>query len=61
MLGENYSIENIERKLIMLLKSQRWTNVFCRDANDCYVCYTQSYKNMRKDAEMLDVPYVSSV
>lgn len=61
MLDENYSTENIERKLIKLVKNQRWTNMFCRDERDCYVCYTQTYRNMCKDAEMLDIPYVSSV
>ena len=35
--------------------------MFCRDSQDCYVTYTQTYRHMRKDAEMLDIPYVSSV
>ena len=61
MLNENHSVENIERKLIKLVKNQRWTNMFCRDERDSYVCYTQTYRNMCKDAEMLDIPCVSSV
>lgn len=60
-LDEVGSAENIERKLKMLLKNQRWTDLFCRDEKDCYVGYCQSNSQMRKEIEMYDTPYVSSV
>lgn len=60
-LAEGCSAENIGQKLKMLLKNQRWTELFCRDERDCYVGYCQSKLHMRKELEKYDIPYVSSV
>ena len=60
-LDKGNSSENIERKLKTLLKNQRWTDFFCRDEQDCYTGYCQTYAQMRKEIETYDIPYVSSV
>ena len=60
-LDKGNSSENIERKLKTLLKNQRWTDLFCRDEQDCYAGYCQTYAQMRKEIETYDIPYVSSV
>ena len=60
-LDDGCSTENIERKLKILLKNQRWTDLFCRDEHDCYTGYCQTYAQMKKESELYDIQYVSSV
>ena len=60
-LNDGCSTENIERKLKILLKNQRWTDLFCRDEHDCYTGYCQTYAQMKKESELYDIQYISSV
>lgn len=60
-VDENCSAENIGRKLKQLLENKRWVDFFCRDERDCYVCYCQTDRELRKESEMYDMQYVSSV